>query len=306
MPRLTRPRTPWQGVLAAIPTPFRRDLSVDFDRLQEQVRWLGDEGCHGIAPGCGLGEYQALSDGERVDVVRAAVEAAPAGCLVLPGVGGYGSRQARHWTEQAQAAGAVAVLAPPPAGHRTSTVAVVAHYREVAAVGLPVIVENDPTQCRGDLTPEVLATVAETDGIVGVVESTADVRRLHRIRDLCPHLDVLTGAGDVLLELMVCGADGWLAGLPNTLPAMSVRLFQSCADGDLATALPLYTGLHPMLSWDGRDEAVQAVKLGMDIVGRYGGPCRPPRGPLPSGTEALLRRDIARALATGADRPTDR
>ncbi|WP_326551759.1 dihydrodipicolinate synthase family protein [Micromonospora sp. NBC_01813] len=302
MPVPTRPRRPWHQVVAAVVTPFRRDLTVDFDRLQEQVRWLAEQGCHGVAAACAFGEYQTLSDAERVDLVRAAVQSAPADWPVLAGAGGYGSRQARHWAEQAAAAGAAAVLVPPPAGHPASAAEVVAHFREVAAVGLPVVAVNDPAQSRVDLTPDLLATVAETDGVVAVVDATADVRRTHRIRDLCPHLGLLAGTGDVLLESVVCGATGWLTGLANTLPALSVRLFDSCAGGDVTAALPLYAGLHPLLSWEGRPDAVQAVKLGMDIVGRYGGPCRPPRNPLPPVEETRLRRDLARALGAAADR----
>lgn len=286
--------------MAVLPTPFRRDLRVDFDRLQEQVAWLAGQGCHAVAPACTLGEYQTLSDAERADLVQAVAQAAPADCPVLPGVSGYGSGQSRHWAEHASAVGAAAVLAPPPVEHQAGAAEVVAHFREVAAVGLPVVAVNDPAGSRVDLHPDLLATVAETDGVVAVVEATADVRRPHLIRDLCPHLGVLAGAGDVLLESVVCGTTGWLASVANTLPALSVRLFDACLAGDLSAALPLYAGLHPLLRWDGRPDLVQAVKLSMDVIGRYGGPCRPPRGPLPPAAETRLRQDLARALA--ADR----
>lgn len=284
---------PWQGVVVLLPTPFRADLSVDHDRLQEHVRWLAEEGCHGVTP-CGpVGEHRTLSDGERADVLRAVVEAAPPGCAVVPDVGGYGSRQARRWAEQATALGAQAVLAPPPVGYPAGAAEVVAHYREVAAVGLPVVVYGDPVESRVDLTPELLARIAETDGVVAVRER--DARRLHRVRDLCPHLDVLVGADDLLLELTVCGAAGWIGHSANALPRLCLRLHRLCAARDLAAALPLYAQLHPLLSWDSRPEVVQVVKLAMGLTGRYGGPCRPPRGALPPETEDRVCRDVRRA-----------
>ncbi|MEV4629675.1 dihydrodipicolinate synthase family protein [Micromonospora sp. NPDC049523] len=290
-------RKPWQGVVVAIPTPFREDLSVDFDRLQEHVRWLADEGCHGVTPCGSLGEYQNLSDEERADVVRATVEAAPAGFAVVPGVGGYGSRQSRRWAEHAASVGAHAVLALPPNTYAARDPEVVAHFREVASVGLPVVAYNNPFDTKVDLTPELLATIAETDGIVAVKEFSGDVRRLHRILDLSPHLDVLAGADDVLLELVVCGAKGWIAGFPNALPRLSVQLYELARAQNLAEALPLYAALHPIFGWDSRPVFVQAIKLGMELAGRYGGPCRPPRGPLSTETEAQVRKDMARALA---------
>ncbi|MGC4868212.1 dihydrodipicolinate synthase family protein [Micromonospora sp. DT53] len=288
---------PWRGVLVAIATPFRADLSVDFDRLQEHVGWLAAEGCHGVAPCASMGEYRALSDDERAAVVKATVEAAPSGCAVLPGVGGYGSRQARRWAEQAAEAGAHGVLARPPDGPAARAADVVAHYREVAAVGLPVVAHNEPSDTRLDLTPDLLATVAEIDGIVAVKEVTGDVRRLHRLRDLCPHVDVLVGADDVVLELVLCGATGWVATLPNALPRQAVRLYELCVARDLGRALPLYAELHPILGWASRPDAVQAVKLAMECAGRFGGQCRPPRGPLSGPTADQVRRDVLRALA---------
>lgn len=293
---MSEARKPWQGVVVALPTPFRADLAVDYDRLQQQVRWLSAAGCHGVSPCGAVGEYQTLTEQERTDVVRAVVEAAPAGCAVVVGIGGYGSRQSRDWAERAAETGADALLAPPPSGYPAPDPEVVAHYRAIAAVGLPVVVHNDPYDTRVDVTPELMATIAETDGIVAIQESSADVRRLHRLRALCPHLDVLVGTDDVVLESVICGARGWLGAFPNVLPDLSVRLYRLCVAGDLAGALALYTELHPLLGWHSRPEAVQAVKFGMELTGRYGGPCRPPRGPLPAASAERLRRVMSRVL----------
>ncbi|MYS74134.1 dihydrodipicolinate synthase family protein, partial [Streptomyces sp. SID5926] len=59
--------------------------------------------------------------------------------------------------------------------------------------------------------------------------------------------------------------------------------------GDLEAALPLYRQLHPVLRWDSKTEFVQAIKLGQELTGRRGGPCRPPRQPLGPETEAVVR-----------------
>jgi 4-hydroxy-tetrahydrodipicolinate synthase len=68
---------------------------------------------------------------------------------------------------------------------------------------------------------------------------------------------------------------------------------------DVDTALPLYRALHPLLRWDSRTEFVQAIKLSMDIVGRNGGPCRPPRVPLSPEHEEEIRRLTEQAVDAG-------
>jgi 4-hydroxy-tetrahydrodipicolinate synthase len=289
---------PWRGVLVATAVPFRDDGSVDLDRYAAHVAWLAAEGCDGVVPNGSLGEYQTLTPDERAAVVRTAVEAAPPGFAVVPGVAAYGGDEARRWTEQAREAGAQAVMALPPNAYRAEDAEVVAHYREVAKGGLPIVAYNNPFDTRVDLTPELLAQVAEqVPELVAVKEFSGDVRRVHQIRELAPRIDVLAGADDVLLELMLMGAVGWIAGFPNALPSASMRVYRLAAAGDIAAALPLYRALHPIFRWDSRKEFVQAIKLAMDSVGRYGGPTRLPRLPLPPEDEAQVRKDLEVALA---------
>jgi 1-pyrroline-4-hydroxy-2-carboxylate deaminase len=279
----------WHGVLVATALPMDERLDVDLDRYAEHVRWLAEEGCDGVTPNGSLGEYQTLTADERRAVVRAAVAAAPEGFTVMPGVAAYGTLEACRWAEDAAEAGCPAVMLLPPNAYRADERAVVEHFRQVAKVGLPVVAYNNPIDTKVDLVPALLARLHGEGLIVGVKEFSGDVRRPYQIAELAPELDVLVGADDVALELAIAGARGWVAGYANAFPRESVALFRAGAAGDLATALPLYQRLHPLLRWDSKTEFVQAIKLSMDIAGRYGGPCRPPRVPLTEEQERAVR-----------------
>jgi 1-pyrroline-4-hydroxy-2-carboxylate deaminase len=145
----------------------------------------------------------------------------------------------------------------------------------------------------------MLARLHQDGSIVAVKEFTGDVRRAYEIAELAPELDLLIGADDVLLELAVAGAVGWIAGYPNAFPAGCSTLYHAAVAGDLATALPLYKSLHSLLRWDSKTEFVQSIKLSMEIVGRPGGPTRPPRFPLTGETEAGVRAATEKAAADG-------
>jgi 1-pyrroline-4-hydroxy-2-carboxylate deaminase len=294
-------RTPWHGVMVATALPLRNDLSVDFDRYAEHVRWLVDSGCDGVCPNGSLGEYQSLTPDERAEVVRTAVAAA-GGDRVLPGVGAYGALEARRWAEQAAEAGAASVLLLPPNAYRADERIVMAHYAEVAKAGLPIVAYNNPHDTKVDLTPALLASLHEAGHIVAVKEFSGDVRRPYEIAERAPRLDLLIGADDVLVELAVAGAKGWIAGFPNAFPAESVALYEAAVRGELDRAVPLYRALHPLLRWDSKTEFVQAIKLAMDIAGRYGGPCRPPRLPLTPEHEKIVRAAAEAFLAGQASR----
>jgi dihydrodipicolinate synthase/N-acetylneuraminate lyase len=290
---------PWHGVIVATALPFRADLTVDLDRYAEHVAWLAASGCHGVTPNGSLGEYQTLTEAERAAVVRTAVAAAPDGFSVIPGVGAYGAREARRWAEQAAQAGAQAVLLLPPNSYRADAAAVLAHYAEVARAGIPVVAYNNPHDTKVDLRPELLAELFHAGHIVAVKEFSGDVRRAYQLAELAPELDVLVGTDDVLVELLTAGAKGWIAGYPNAFPRACRQLYDTALSGCLAEALPLYRLLHPLLRWDSRTEFVQAIKLSMDLVGRSGGSCRPPRQPLAAETADAVRRATRQAVAAG-------
>lgn len=293
---------PWRGVQVAAALPFHDDLTIDVDAYAEHVRFLAGNGCDGICPNGSLGEYQTLTDEERALVVRTAIETAPDGFSVMPGVGAYGALQSRRWAEHAAEAGARSVLLLPPNTYRADEATVVEHYREVAKAGLPIVAYNNPYDTKVDLTPPLLARLFGEGLIVAVKEFTGDVRRAYRIAELAPGLDVIIGTDDVLLELGIAGAVGWIAGLPNALPTISVELYRLATSGrpdDLATALPLYRDLHALLRWDATTEFVQAIKLMMDVAGRKGGGCRPPRLALPTESATEITGEVERLLAKG-------
>ncbi|MBM4792006.1 dihydrodipicolinate synthase family protein [Streptomyces sioyaensis] len=290
---------PWHGIMVATTLPFRDDLSVDHDAYAAQVARLLSAGCDGVVPNGSLGEYQTLTDDERAQVVRTAVAAAGAGDRVMPGVSAYDSAAACRWAEQAAEAGAGSVLLLPPNAFRADPEAVRAHFAEVAAVGLPVVAYNNPFDTKVDLTPGLLADLHADGSIVAVKEFSGDVRRAYEIAEVAPELDLLIGADDVLLELALAGAVGWIAGYPNALPEACGTLYRAAVAGDLDTALPLYRALHPLLRWDSKPEFVQAIKLSMDLAGHHGGPTRPPRFPLPTGQSAPLRAATEKLLADG-------
>ncbi|MEU8828076.1 dihydrodipicolinate synthase family protein [Streptomyces sp. NPDC048636] len=294
---------PWHGVLVATALPLREGpaggLEVDFDTYADHVTWLAANGCHGVTPNGSLGEYQTLSAGERARVVTTAVATAPAGFTVMPGVAAYGADEARSWAEQAAEAGAAAVMLLPPNAYRADERAVVAHYREVAKAGLPVVAYNNPHDTKVDLVPELLAELWHEGLVVAVKEFSGDIRRYYRISELAPGLDVLAGTDDLALEMAIAGSPGWVSGYPNAFPRACVDLWEAATKGDLSAALPLYRVLHPLLRWDSRTEFVQAIKASMDLAGRYGGPCRQPRLPLTPEHRTAVRKATEAALAEG-------
>jgi 1-pyrroline-4-hydroxy-2-carboxylate deaminase len=296
------------GVVVATTLAFREDpsapagLAVDYDRFAEHVDLLMQNGCRGVGPNGSLGEYSSLTDEERRRVIQVAVEAVDGRGIVIAGAHGVGSHQARKWAELAREDGADGVLLLPPTLYRANEREVISHFEEVAKAGLPIMAYNNPYDTKVDLVPSLVAKLAEIPEVVAIKEFSGDVRRVYEIKELCD-IDIIAGADDVLFELMVNGAVGWFAGYPNAFPRQAVELYDLLIEGRWWEARNLYEQLVAVFRWDSRTEFVQAIKLSMDICGNsYGGPTRPPRGPLTDEQAAQVRADTDRALAALAVR----
>lgn len=297
------------GVIVATTLAFTPDesapagLAVDYEKFAAHCEFLIDNGCRGVGPNGSLGEYSSLTDDERRKVIQTAVAAVGGRGLVVAGVHGVGSHQAKHWAELAAEDGADGVLLLPPTLYRANRSEVIAHYAAVNEVGLPIMIYNNPIDTKVDLTPSILAELAQLENVVAVKEFSGDVRRVLEIKELAPELDVIAGADDLLFESLVAGAVGWFAGYPNAFPREAVEIYTLVTDGKIDEARELYRHLVAVFRWDSRTEFVQAIKYSIDMAGQsYGGPTRPPRGPLSAEHEAQVRKDTEAALSYIASR----
>jgi dihydrodipicolinate synthase/N-acetylneuraminate lyase len=284
-----------KGVHAAIVTQFGADLTVDHEAVASEVKWLVAEGVHGIVPNGTVGEGGSLSREERREVIETVVGAA-GGAPVCAGVSAPTAEQAATYAKDAAAAGADGAMVLPPLLYRADERELIEFFGSVArATDLPLLVYNNPLGSGSDLKPELLATIArEVPMIAAFKETSGDARRIAELVNLCADIDVLVGGDDWALEGLCAGAVGWVSGVADVLPSQSVRLFDLCVAGELASARELYAELLPLARLDMKPKLVQYFKAALDELGIGGGPCRPPRLPLTESELGEVRRAVER------------
>jgi len=297
------PRMNWKGVLPAITTNLRADLSVDHAALAAHCRWMIDSGCSGIVCCGSLGEAQTLTFEEKIAVVRTAVQAVGERAPVALGIASLTTVEAVAMARAAQAAGARGLMVLPPYVYSSDWREMKAHVSAIiAATPLSCMLYNNPPAYKTDFLPEQIAELAaEHPNLRAVKESSGDVRRVTAIRATCgSRLDVLVGMDDAIVEGVYAGAVGWIAGLVNAFPEESVALFDFAARGDKARALPLYQWFLPLLKLDTVPKFVQLIKWVQAEVGRGTPHVRPPRLELAGADLEHARAVLAKALK---DRP---
>lgn len=266
----------FNGVYVAVVTPFTRDFGVDVPRFREHLQWLIESGVDGIVPTGSCGEYASLDDAERTTVIETVAEVTRGRVPFVVGVAGPTTAKVVHWTRLAQSLGAQGVMALAPVNYRPTWEETLAHYEAIDAVGLPIIVYNNPYDTAVDIPPMRLHELESLPHVIAVKEFSGDVRRITEIQQVT-RLEVLAGADDLLVESILAGAQGWIAGMANIVPKESVQLYRLVTEGRTVEAWELYRKLLPLLRYDSTPRLVQVIKHGMQIIGRAVGPTRPPR-----------------------------
>jgi 4-hydroxy-tetrahydrodipicolinate synthase len=290
----------WSGVFPAVTTQFREDLSLDVDATARVVEGLIRDGVSGLIV-CGtVGENTSLAKHEKIAVMEAAKSVARGRVPVISGIAEFTPAFAIDMAKEAARIGLDGVMVMPALVYSSKPHETAAHFRSVAqATDLPVMVYNNPQIYKNDVTPEILASLADCETIVCFKESSGDTRRFTDLRNLVGDRFVLfAGLDDVVVESVLVGAVGWVSGMSNAFPSEGETLFRLARAGRYAEAMSLYQWFMPLLHLDARPDLVQCIKLCEHIMGRGTHRTRPPRLSLPPKEAAAIEALMKQALAT--------
>ena len=293
-------RIGWQGVFPAVTTQFHEDLSLDLAGTRRQIEHLLTDGVDGLIL-CGtVGEGTSLTAAEKRAVVEIGVDAARRRVPVVVGVAEYTTELACELARDCGRLGADGLMVMPAMVYSARSHETVAHFRGVAAASsLPVMLYNNPPIYRTDVTPDMVASLADVETIVAVKESAGLTSRYVDLANAVGDRFVLfCGLDDVVLESVLLGCVGWVSGMSNVFPHEANALFRLARQGRWAEALALYRWFMPVLHLDARPDLVQCIKLCEQIMGRGSERTRPPRLALQGAARAEIEEIMRRALAS--------
>ncbi|MFM2150102.1 MAG: hypothetical protein RLZZ187_2408 [Pseudomonadota bacterium] len=273
----------FRGCYTVLITPFTEDgEAVDLKALERLVEFQIAEGIRGLIPLGSTGEFLSVSPEERTAIVETVVKTARGRVPVIIGTGAEDTREVVRTSKEAEALGADGVMIIPPFYSVPTLAELMHHYDTVAkAIGLPIMVYNNPATANVDMTAEMLAEISRIPNCLYVKESTLEVTRVRDIVALCgDRMEVF--AGVLGYESAWLGAIGWVAVCSNLAPRLSTEMFHAAAfEKDRDKALALYRRLAPLLPWVGGPRYVAGTKAGFRLMGMGMGDPRPPRLPLP-------------------------
>lgn len=265
------------GVCTALVTPFLQD-SVNYPMLEQLLRRQAEAGVSAVVI-CGTtGESATLSDEEKIAMFRFARACAPEDMCIIAGTGSNSTAHAIALSQQAQEAGAAALLVVSPYYNKATPQGLYRHYAAIAeSVHIPVILYNVPSRTGVDIPVEVYKKLSAIANIAGVKEASTDIRKIARIRALCPsRFAVWCGNDDLAVPALSLGAKGLISVVSNIEPEMTNAMVNAALDGDFDTAAALQLSLLPLISVLFAEVNPIPVKAAMALIGYDCGSCRMP------------------------------
>ena len=291
----------WRGVMPAITTAFKEDLSIDHAFVAKHCNWLVDNGCTGIVTPGSLGESATLTVDEKRKLWSTVVDAVGKRVPVVAAIASLSTVEAVELAEHAENLGCRGLMVLPPYVYQGDWREMKAYVEAIfRATDLSCMLYNNPVAYGTDFLPEQIKELAtEHANFEAVKESSTDVRRVTWIRELTgDRLAIFVGVDDAIVEAIAVGAVGWIAGLVNAFPKESVDLFNYAMNGEREKALKLYHWFLPLLRMDTVPKFVQLIKLVQQEVGMGNARVRPPRLEVAGEELEEAKRVIAEALKT--------
>src|SRR3954447_997528 len=271
-------RSALSGVIGFPVTPFREDLSVDYQALRNNLRLMFRQPLAAVVAAGGTGELYSLSPAEHLEVVRTVVEEADGRSPVIAGTG-FNTAIGVQLARQAAECGASGILAFPPYYPSPEDDGLVAYYSALgAATPLGLLIYSRDWFHPGAALVERLASIPT---LIAWKDGQGDMRRLQIIRrQVGDRLHWIGGAGDDLVPAYYAlGIRVFTSSIANVAPEIALQLHVAASTGDAATVARLMADyVVPIYALRARRKGyeVTVMKEFMSMLGLAGGFVRPP------------------------------
>jgi len=239
--------------LSAFPLTPTNESGIDEAAFVRLVERLADAGVDSIGALGSTGSYAYLTRAERARIAQLAVKHA-GNVPVLVGIGALRTRDVLALAEDAQHAGASAVLLAPMSYQRLSSDEVFELYETVTrSLSVPLCVYDNPGTTHFEFNDELYRRIARLPNVRSIkipgVPADTDAARAHveRLRALIPSHVTLGVSGDAFAATgLNSGCEAWYSVIGGLFPRTALAITRAAQAGDRQEASRLSARLQPL------------------------------------------------------------
>jgi 4-hydroxy-tetrahydrodipicolinate synthase len=281
-------------VLTAIVTPFKDDGAVDYDRFRDLAQFLVENGSDGIVVAGSTGESPTLSDDERLELFRVAVDTLGGRGAVVAGTGTYSTAHSIHLTREAHEIGVDGFLVVTPYYNKPPQRGIVEHFKAVAAASdKPIVVYNIPARVVINIEPETIVELAQIPTVKAVKQANDDLAQARRIVDDAG-LDLYAGDDNLIYSFLELGAVGGVCVHTHVVGPQVKAMVRAYREGNVEEAGRIDRELAPAYELLKVQTNPIAIKAALNLTGHEVGGLRLPLVAADEGEIAAVRDCLER------------
>lgn len=294
---LQNPKQLPDGSIVALITPFRKDGSVNTEKLKELVEYHIANKTDGILVLGTTGETPTMTHEEDDTAVRAVLEAAAGRIFVLVGTGSNNTAVMKQKSLDYQAMGADGLLLISPYYNKANPAGLYHHFKETLdAVDIPCVLYNIPGRTGISIPAEVVGQLSEHPNAAGIKEASGNISYAV---DVAPYLNenfkMYSGNDDMIVPILSLGGSGVISVLANIAPAQTHDLVEKYLQGDVKGSLELQLKYLDLVHALFCEVNPIPVKTAMNELGFEVGGLRLPLYEMSEANKARLIRSLQKA-----------
>ncbi|MDG2954397.1 dihydrodipicolinate synthase family protein [Bisgaard Taxon 10/6] len=228
-----------EGVVAPVLTALDENEKFNPEAYKEFIDYLIQAGIHGIFPLGTNGEFYAFSQNEKLEIIKAAVEAVNGRVPVYAGTGCITTKETIEFSKKALDLGVDVLSVISPYFVSVSQDDLYRHFNSVAkSVNAPVLMYNIPARSGNNIDYKTVKKLAEENSnIIGIKDSSGNFdNTLKYIENTVPTINVMAGSDSLILWTLLAGGTGAISGCANVFPELMVSIYEHWKRGDFEKA----------------------------------------------------------------------
>ena len=285
----------FRGTGIALVTPFKQDLSIDFDALSKLVEHCIAGGVDYLVVMGTTGENPTLSRSEQYEVLSCIQEVNQARKPIVFGIGGNNTAALLDKINQTNFEGIDAILSVSPYYNKPTQTALYHHYKTLTeASPVPVILYNVPGRTGSNMTSDTTLQLAhDFDRIIGVKEASGNLEQVMEIIDGRPEgFLVISGDDNLTLPIIASGGDGVISVSGQGFPQVFTTMVSAALEGDMNMAREHHYCLFEITKMLFAEGNPGGIKAALKVKGICEEHMRQPLWPISENLREAIRAEI--------------
>ena len=260
--------TLFKGCATALITPFK-DGKIDYVSMGKIIENQIKEKVDAIVV-CGTtGEASTLSNKEKIQLVKFAVDLVDGRLPVIAGSGTNNTAAALELSKEMQETGANGLLIVTPYYNKCTEKGLIAHYEKIADnVGIPIIIYSVPSRTGVNIKPSTVNILSKHPNIIGIKEASGNISQICEIASyVSDEFDLISGNDDQTIPIMSLGGIGCISTVSNIIPGRFTKMIHNYLDGKYIEAGREQVVLKPLIDSLFEEVNPGPVKAAMNMLG---------------------------------------